>query len=875
MIPSWFLGACSFLALHAETDPHLEQYQKVIQPLLRERCFACHGALKQKSSLRLDTVALMIKGGSGGPIVLPGNPGASAILARLKSTDENERMPPEGEPVSSKQLQALEKWIAAGAPAPANQKPEPSPADHWAFKSPVKADPGAPGNPIDAFLSKAWNEKGLQPQNPASKTLLLRRVFLDLTGLPPQEEDYRAFNADQSHDAYEKTVDRLLASPQYGERWARHWMDIWRYTDWWGLGAEMRNSQKHIWHWRDWIIESLNAGVGYDEMLRLMLAADELHPSNPEKLRATGFLARQYFKFNRNSWMEETVEHTSKAFLGMTFNCARCHDHKYDPTVQVDYYRFRAFFEPYQIRTDMVSGEGDFEKDGIPRVFDCNLDTPTYLFARGDEKNPVKAKKITPGVPDFLSRGFVEIRPVDLPREAYEPELNPLVKENASRAIKEKVGQKEKELAALEKPEAAGKTTAKEVREKKIQAARKSLEAAGLELKNVEARWLAIRLKALGGEKEKVEAQALAAARGEKEVSAALAEAALLNAEVEHLQAPMDKKAPAKTKMDAAAKALDAARKAVEKPGTTFTPLRASLKTLESNLESEASRGKPFPKTSSGRRTALANWVASKENPLTARVAVNHIWLRHMGSPLVETVFDFGRKGTAPKHPELLDWLAADFMQNQWNMKKLHRLILTSRAYSMSSSTVAREKNLANDPDNRNFWRMNSRRLEAQAVRDSLLHLGGKLDLTLGGPSVPAAAQETSPRRALYFFQSHNDHDRFLSQFDDANVLECYRREESTLPQHALALFNSSQAWLAAEAINTRLQKGLEKASDGVFVSRLFLLILGAPPSEVEKTACLEALAAWRLQSSAKAPTQDRLLLIHALLNHNDFIMLR
>ena len=185
-------------------------------------------------------------------------------------------------------------------------------------------------------------------------------------------------------------VDRLLASQQYGERWGRHWMDVWRYSDWWGLGAEVRNSQKHIWHWRDWIIESLNADKGYDQMVREMLAADELYPNDLDRLRATGFLARQYFLFNRNTWLDETVEHTGKAFLGLTINCANCHDHKYDPISQIDYYRFRAFFEPYQVRTDQLPGEVDFEKDGIPRVFDCNLDAPTYRFVRGDEKRPAQ-----------------------------------------------------------------------------------------------------------------------------------------------------------------------------------------------------------------------------------------------------------------------------------------------------------------------------------------------------------------------------------------------------------------------------------------------------------------------------------------------------
>ncbi len=234
-------------------------------------------------------------------------------------------------------------------------------------------------------------------------------------------------------------VDHLLASKDYGERWGRHWMDVWRYSDWWGLGAEVRNSQKHIWHWRDWIFESLNADKGYDQMLREMLAADELYPTDTDRLRATGFLARSYFKFNRNTWLEEVVEHTSKAFLGLTMNCAKCHDHKYDPLAQQDFYRFRAFFEPYQVRTDMVPGETDYEKDGVPRAFDCNLDTPTYLFIRGDERQPRKGKPIAPGLPDILLSGRLDIHAVKLPPEAHLTGLRAVAVQNHSHVAQRQV----------------------------------------------------------------------------------------------------------------------------------------------------------------------------------------------------------------------------------------------------------------------------------------------------------------------------------------------------------------------------------------------------------------------------------------------------
>ena len=237
---------------------------------------------------------------------------------------------------------------------------------------------------------------------------------------------------------YEQLVDRLLNDPRYGERWGRHWMDIWRYSDWWGLGQELRNSQKHIWHWRDWIVESLNDDTSYDEMIRQMLAADELYPEDLGKLRATGYLARNWFLFNRDPWMDEIVEHVSKGFLGLTMNCSKCHDHKYDPIQQVDFYRMRAFFEPYHVRTDVVPGVSDLVQDGIPRVYDGLLDKPTFLYIRGNEKTPDSSMVITPGVPKLLSFKPIQINPVMLPVSAWQPARRPWVLKAYLDAAREK-----------------------------------------------------------------------------------------------------------------------------------------------------------------------------------------------------------------------------------------------------------------------------------------------------------------------------------------------------------------------------------------------------------------------------------------------------
>ncbi len=282
-------------------------------------------------------------------------------------------------------------------------------------------------NPIDAFLARQHEEFGLPPQPEASRIVLLRRLQIDLIGLPPMLAEIAALENDTSPDWYQRAVDRLLDDPRHGERWARHWMDIWRYSDWWGFNEELRNSQKHIWHWRDWIVESLNADTPYDEMVRQMLAADELYPNDLEKLRATGFLARNWFLFNRHQWMDDVVEHVGKGFLGITLNCAKCHDHKFDPLAQVEYYKMRAFFEPCQVRMDMVPHEADLARDGIPRAFDGPLDAPTYRKIRGDEKNPDTSTVIAPGVPSLLAFKPLDIQPVSLPNEAWQPERRPWV----------------------------------------------------------------------------------------------------------------------------------------------------------------------------------------------------------------------------------------------------------------------------------------------------------------------------------------------------------------------------------------------------------------------------------------------------------------
>jgi hypothetical protein len=370
-------------------------YGKQIKPILAARCYACHSALRKKSGLRVDTAAELISGGDAGPAVVSGNSADSHLISMLTG-ESGSRMPPENEgaALTAEQIAVFKQWIDEGAHAPV-ETPLPDPREHWSYHPPSRS--AVPQgqmtawvrNPIDAFIAAGLESQGLSPAPATAKSTLLRRVYLDLVGLPPTRDELAAFLADDSPHAYEAVVDRPLASPQSGERWGRHWMDVWRYSDWSGYRQEIRNSARHIWRWRDWIVESLNADKGYDRMATEMLAGDELAPTDPNTLRATGFLVRNWEKFSRTAWLESTVEHTAKAFLGVTMNCCRCHDHKFDPISQAEYFQFRAIFEPHQVRTERVPDQPDVAIDGLARVCDMKLDAPTYLLERGDEKRPI------------------------------------------------------------------------------------------------------------------------------------------------------------------------------------------------------------------------------------------------------------------------------------------------------------------------------------------------------------------------------------------------------------------------------------------------------------------------------------------------------
>jgi len=745
------------------------------------------------------------------------------------------------------------------------------------------------GNPIDAFLAVEHEERGLTPKPEAARAVLLRRVYLDLIGLPPTPEELHAFLDDKSDDAYEKVVDKLLASPQHGERWGRHWMDVWRYSDWAGWGAEVRDSQPHVWRWRDWIVESLNADKGYDQMIVEMLAGDEIAPEDPNTLRATGYLVRNYKRYGREKWIQDSVDHTFLAFQATTLGCARCHDHQFDSILQKEYYQVRAVFEPYQVRIDRVPGQPDTTKDGVAHAYDGMLNAKTFLFIRGDDSTPDKTP-LDPGVPEAMGGRFPKIEPIKLPRNAYLPDRREFVDKET---VTSGVDNIKKAKAALETARVhAARAIAQAMLDNPLRiipcfaAAQAALNTAGLaevDAPLAEARQTALesilRVDHLeeAGKKytEEWKLAATATVTAQRQVAVLEARRSVLVAQNAHAAAPASARAEPAKAIEAAQKALVAAEANAKQPaGTAYTP-----------------RPLPqFPTTSTGRRLAFARWIADCENPLTARVAMNHVWLRHFGQAIVPSVFDFGRNGRQPTHPALLDWLASEFMDQKWSMKAMHRLIVTSNAYRMASTSDPAM--VAIDRDNKYLWRMPTRQAEAEVVRDCVFYVSGKLDATMGGAEIDQNLGLTTPRRSLYFRHAAEKEVEFLKIFDSADVVECYQRKSTVMPQQALALSNSELTLKHARVLARELAAGKDGQDASAFTIAAFERVLSRPPTEAELAECITFLKQ-QTERHAKAPPvvagpdpdvkqaaadpalRARENLVHVLLNHHDFVTIR
>jgi hypothetical protein len=655
-------------------------------------------------------------------------------------------------------------------------------------------------------------------------------------------------------------------------------MDVWRYSDWagWSGGNQIRDSKPHIWKWRDWIVESLNADKGYDRMIVEMLAADELAPQDTNALRATGFLVRNYKMLSREQWLEDTVKHTSMAFLGVTVGCAKCHDHMTDPISQAEYYSMRAIFEPHWVRTDPVPGDTNLMNAGLVRTFDTDTNAATYFLNRGDERKADTNRIMQPDVPKALG-GTLAVTPVSLPWQAGRPDHREFVYRDALAAADGVVAQARKQVAAAKTNETVAQE--QELLLSVAQARRDAL-AAVIEAERLED----------GGQRD-AEAWKLAATNAvARQRAMAVTEAKLKLHQAKSAETAAQKKsddlalqaqatrvpnqtneaalAKAKDATDKAAKALTEAHKKTGEAGKLLADAEAKWKS-PADAAYKPRATETYPTISTGRRLAFARWLASTNNPLTARVAANQIWLRHFGQAIVPSPNDFGRNGKPPSHPQLLDWLASEFMAHDWSAKAMHRLIVTSSTYRMASTPDEADAKL--DPDNTFLWRMNSRRMEAEVVRDNLLYVSGSLDLAMGGPDIDHNLGLKSKRRSIYFRQAAEKEMEFLKIFDGPAVTECYMRRPTVVPQQALAMANSELTLNEAKSLAKKLSA--DTGDDGeAFARRAYQQILARLPKPDELTLCRNFLETRTQTSSA---TRAREALVTVLFNHNDFVTIR
>jgi hypothetical protein len=760
-------------------------FELKVRPVLAGACFRCHGGDKVSGGLRVDSREALLRGGDSGPAIVPGDPGGSLLVQAVRRTHERLRMPPD-KPLPGPAADDLAAWVRQGAPWPAAAAARPFAAPrHWAFQ-PVRAaapppDPtGWAGHPVDRFIAAGLRACGLRPVAPADKRTLLRRVTFDLTGLPPTPEEVDDFLADASPGAYGRVVERLLASPAYGERWGRHWLDVARYADTAGDNADYPVPEARLY--RDYVVDAFNADKPYDQFVREQLAGDLLAGRGPpekyaERVTATGFLAlsRRYATAPYELWhltLEDAVDTTGQAFLGLTLRCARCHDHKFDPVSQKDYY---ALYGVFAATTFPYAGSEELVTKGFNRQHFAPLVPPAeaapLLGAYRKRVEQLQAQIQDAPKGDSLVRRAEELR-----RQA----------DGLRKQIAEKQGKKQ-DVAALERQAA-------DLDRQRAEAERQHRDGLG-------------RLKA-----ELRELQRRGAPPG-LPVAYAVSDG-------KPVVQPLHRRG---------------------EPGDPGPPVPRGVPQFLAGP-----RPACWPEDGSG-RLPLADWVASPDNPLTARVMVNRVWQHHFGRGVVGTPSNFGLRGEPPTHPELLDWLADRFVRGGWSVKALHRLIVSSKTYQLSSAHD--EADAAADPANRWYWRFDRRRLDAEALRDALLAVGGRLDRARPGPHPFPPPGEwgwtqhssfkavyPSDCRSVYLMTQRLQRHPYLALFDgpDANQ-STGRRPSSTVPLQALFLMNSPFVRAQAEAFADRLLAAAPDPARRVDRAHLWAYGRPASPEEVEK----------------------------------------
>jgi mono/diheme cytochrome c family protein len=728
----------SAVAADAPSAQAVELFEKHVRPMLVTHCQQCHGPRRQQGGLRLDSRAEFLKGSDTGPVVDAARPEESLLLRVLRH-DGDTKMPPKGK-LPDAVLANMTEWVRLGAPWPddagkgATQITPPS-ADvrqrHWAFQ-PVRK-PALPAvrnqswvqTPIDAFVLARLEARGLAPAPAANRRTLVRRLSLDLTGLPPTPEEVAEFEADRTSDAYPRLVDRLLASPAYGERWGRHWLDVARYADTKGYVFQEERRYPYSYTYRDYVIQAFNDDLPYDQFVLQQLAADLLPLGGDKRpLAAMGFLTLgRRFLNNVHDIIDDRIDVTMRGLQGLTVGCARCHDHKFDPIPTRDYYSL------YGIFASCV------EPKDLPLIAQPEKTAATLAFE-------AELKKREQAVADFKEKNKEEL---SAKNRKFQNQL---------RDLQKKVDE-----------------------------------------------W--------------------------KVTSPAAAPRAMV---LQDLPAPRE------------ARVL--LRGNPGNPGPVVP--RQFLEVLA------GPQRQPFRKGSG--RLELAQAIASKDNPLTARVLVNRVWLGHFGAGLVRTPSNFGLRGEPPTHPELLDWLAASFVENGWSIKKLHRQILLSAAYQQSGDNAAVS---ISDPENLLLGRMSRQRLDLEALRDTLLFVAGRLDRQRGGPAVDLVKAPFSGRRTVYGFIDRQNLPGMFRTFDFASPdATSAQRHNTTVPQQALFLMNSPFAQEQARHFSARPELvGL--TDDRARIDRMHRLAYGRPAEPDEVTLGLHFLSAARGTAGTLTPWEQ------------------
>ncbi len=882
-------------------------FSRDVAPILAQ-CMQCHGSATLSANLDLRTPEGAKKGGMHGPVIIPGDAEHSHVYRRI-TAQEDPRMPYNGTPLTDKEIKIIKDWIDSGAqwdksvdmvalydsmpkkPANLDRVITAKDREWWAFQRPVRYpvpevnDPRWSANPIDAFLKKQMDAKGLTPAPMADRRTLIRRAYLDLTGLLPPPEEVEAFVNDKSPDAWGKLIDRLLASEHYGERWARHWLDVARYAD--SSGYEHDRDFENAWRYRDYVIKAFNEDKPYNQFIIEQLAGDEVDHPTYDSLIATTFNRigpRVRFRekdnpYYRYEYLDDMIGTTSRGFLGLTVNCARCHDHKFDPIGRMDYYRMMAMFFPF-VNYDFPLVPPDqaaaYEKK-VKEIQDQII--PLRIEIARIEK-PYKEKRFEEMLKSY---------PEDIQVAVHTPE------------DKRTPGQKliaAQFLHGLEDPDAA----------------------AAAAFNGAAYRRRLMKLNEEDTAKRQVLLDKIAALEKQMPPPIPIAEGIRDGDYRFTPDGPGDEPLPGKGN-----RPNWGTGKYIPDPGDNYEPPKVHfgangqvvaddekapvvepgfIKVLIDPDNPPPVSIKPADgRVTSGRRRALAEWIASEKNPLTARVMINRIWQHHFGKGIVSTPSNYGKLGSPPSNPQLLDWLATEFVRQGWSIKKMHRLIMTSQAYQMASAFYDAE-DLRKDPTDTYLWRFPLNRLEGDIIRDIILSASGQLNLQAGGPpffpSIPKSVREgfrqgkwvltkeepSTWRRSIYSYWKRGMKYPMFDVLDEPDVnVTCEARTVTTVPTQALTLMNNEFVLLQAKYFAQRVEQeaGADKAAQ---VKRAYNIALSRDPTPSELQGNLKFLEkqfayhqSKKAQQTAESPaagsdpeTAALTDLCDVILNLNEFV---